>query len=271
MKVGFVGCGTIAAAICTGLNSQTSDASVKITHSYVSTRSASKSTALLEKFGPDKITVMENNQDIVDSAELVFLCVLPQHYEEVLGSLTFDGAKHTLCSLVSTSTVAKLIEKSGLPADRVHKMICLPSVATHDGTCLMTPPSDSLKTILSTLGGAVQCESEKIMTAMMIPACLMGPYYRILKQNRDWLIAQGVPAADASYFTGRTYLGIAKDAEANCADPMHFDDLIAEQTPGGINEQSIQNLERLGAFDMYDKTCDAILERLEGRGDGNRG
>ena len=67
------------------------------------------------------------------------------------------------------------------------------SVATHDGTCLMTPPSDSLKTILSTLGGAVQCESEKIMTAMMIPACLMGPYYRVLQQNRDWMVANGVP------------------------------------------------------------------------------
>jgi hypothetical protein len=69
----------------------------------------------------------------------------------------------------------------------------------------------------------------------------------------------------------RRYLGIAKDAEASCADPKHFDALIAEQTPGGINEQSIQNLERLGAFKGYGEACDGILERLEGRGDGNRG
>jgi len=191
LKVGFVGCGTIAAAICTGLNSQTSP--VTISHSYVSTRSAAKSAALLAQFGADKITVVDDNQSIVDAADLIFLCVLPQHYEEILQSLTFTPDRHTLVSLVSTSTIAQLVTLSKLPAAHVHKMICLPSVSTHDGTCLLTPKSGAalpLKTILDTLGGCVECESEKIMTAMMIPACLMGPYYKILQNNRDWMIKQ---------------------------------------------------------------------------------
>ena len=98
---------------------------------------------------------------------------------------------------------------------------------------------------------------------------MMGPYYALLKANRDWLVSQGVPPADASFFTGRTYLGIAKDAEAKCGEVGHFDDLIEEQTPGGCNEQSIKNMEGLGVGDTYKKTMDLILERLEGRGDGN--
>mmetsp|Transcript_2592 Transcript_2592/g.4687 ORF Transcript_2592/g.4687 Transcript_2592/m.4687 type:complete len:281 (-) Transcript_2592:103-945(-) len=271
LKVGFVGFGTIASAIATGFGIHDGSKSVSFSHFHVSQRSAAKSQALLAQFGASKVTVAESsdNQVILDSSDLIFLCVLPEQLETVLSQLTFDPDRHTLVSLVSTSKIDQLVASSKLPASRVHKMICLPSVATHDGTCLLVPPSPPLNSILEVLGGCVQCETEDIMTKLMIPACLMGPYYAILKNNRDWLVKMGVPVEDASYFVGRTYLGIAKDAEAKCRDPKGFDDLIEEQTPGGINEQSIKNLEKLGIFGAYDKAMDGILERLTGKGSGD--
>jgi len=45
--------------------------------------------------------------------------------------------------------------------------------------------------------------------------------------------------------------------------------LIAEQTPGGLNEQGLRNLEKQGVFERYDRAMDAILSRLEGKTDGN--
>lgn len=269
MKVGFVGFGTIAQAIAVGIGT-TSSPDVNVEHFHVSQRSASKSAALLSQFGASKVTVAtEDNQPILDSSDLIFLCVLPEQMESVLLKLTFDPDRHTLVSLVSTSKLDQLVSLTSLPASRVHKMICLPSVATHDGTCLLVPPSRSLNTVLESLGGCVQCATEDIMTKLMIPACLMGPYYAILKNNRDWLVKMGVPVEDASYFVGRTYLGIAKDAEAKCRDPKGFDELIEEQTPGGINEQSIKNLDKLNVFGAYDKAMDGILERLQGKGSGD--
>ena len=71
----------------------------------------------------------------------------------------------------------------------------------------------------------------------MVPTCLMGPLYGIMKKNRDWLVNHGVPAKDASYFLGKQYLAMIRDAERNCEDPNHIEDLIGEQTPGGLNEQ----------------------------------
>jgi len=65
----------------------------------------------------------------------------------------------------------------------------------------------------------------------------MGPLYGIMKKNRDWLVNHGVPAKDASYFLGKQYLAMIRDAERNCEDPNHIEDLIGEQTPGGLNEQ----------------------------------
>lgn len=185
-----------------------------------------------------------------------------------MSKLIFDPKRHTLISLVSTSNLPQLTFLSSLPLSNVFKMICLPSVATHDGTCLLVPKSHVVKKVLMPLGGCVDCDSEDIMTKMMIPACLMGPMYAIMKGNLDWMVKNGVPAEDASYYIGRTYLGIAKDAEAKCSDPNHFKDLIEEQTPGGINQQAIENLTKLGALDNYDTAMDKILERLKGGGDG---
>lgn len=50
-------------------------------------------------------------------------------------------------------------------------------------------------------------------------------------------VKQGVSPEDASYFLGKTYLSIVQDAERNSRDPHRFDELINEQTPGGLNEQ----------------------------------
>ena len=50
-------------------------------------------------------------------------------------------------------------------------------------------------------------------------------------------VKHGVTPKDASYFVGRSYLSMVQDAERNCQNPKRFDDLIEEQTPGGLNEQ----------------------------------
>ena len=296
LSFGVIGCGTIASSIVTGLatclqdekggaggggNSVTSTTggvqglgasspSMPLPgHFYVSSRSVSKSSALLERFGPDVVTVSSDNQEIADKSSVLFLCVLPSQVPEVLEGLNLSEEKHTLISLVSTSKLEQLVRLSKLPRSRVFKMMCLPSVATRSGCCLITPRSPPLEGLFTSLGGCVGCETEEVMTKLSIPSCLMGPYYAMLKNTTDWLVSQGVPEKDASYYVGKTYLGIAKDAEAHCDRPGHFDDLIAEQTPGGVNQQSISNMHKLGVFKAYDKVMDAILERLSGGGSGD--
>jgi pyrroline-5-carboxylate reductase len=123
--------------------------------------------------------------------------------------------------------------------------------------------------LFKTLGGCVQATDEAQMSAMMVPSGLMGSMYGILRNNRDWLIKQGVPESDASYLVGRYYWGMVQDAERGCVEPSHFDELIAEQTPGGLNQQGLSNLESLGVMDSYDKVQSAILSRIQGNSDGS--
>lgn len=268
VSVGFIGCGTIAKAIATGLATQDQ---VSIKSVAVSRRSAAKSKALYESF-PDLVTVYDDNQKVVDGSDVVFITVLPQQTSSVLQQLEFDDKRQSLVSLVSTSTLEGLAADSRLPMDNLSKVICLPSVAVHQGVSLVVPKQTHnplLLEMLSSLGGYVECETQQTMNAMMVTSGMMGSLYGVLKNNQDWLVQQGVAPEDASYFVGRLYLGMMQDAERDCANPRRFHDLIEEQTPGGLNEQALGNLKKLGVMKDYDRVMDELLSRLEGTTDGS--
>lgn len=189
-----------------------------------------------------------------------------------------------------------LVELSHLPRNRVVKMICLPNVCRREGVCLVTPPLDHcvissrfwLQRLFTTLGGYLECATEAKMQTLMVISGLMGPMYGILKTNVDWLRERGIPSTEATFFVTRTYQSMIQDAAAATAaattnDKRYhpndhnqdedctistnthtiIDDLIEEQTPGGINEQAYNILKQHGLDSMYRGTMDAILLRLE--------
>lgn len=193
----------------------------------------------------------------------------------------------------ATCKVDTLVELSHLPRDRVVKMICLPNVCRREGVCLVTPPLDHcvissrfwLQRLFTTLGGYLECSNETKMQTLMVITGLMGPMYGILKTNVDWLREHGIPSTEATFFVTRTYQSMIQDAAAATAtnDKRYhhndhyqdddctistnthtiIDDLIEEQTPGGINEQAYNNLKKNGLDSIYRETMNAILLRLE--------
>lgn len=299
IRAGFIGCGTIASAIATGLatpdhGTYLAQHGLSLLSIGVTRRSESKSKMLKENFGK-VVTVYESAEDVVTNSDVVFLCLLPQQVHSVLEDLAKKGVwrneEHTLVSLVSTSKVEDLIQKSGLPRNQVFKMICLPAIAKREGCALLQPApaptpttnnndnnnnidaagstTINVKSMLDALGGCVECKNDDIMNTMMVTTAQMGPLYNVMRNNRDWLVKQGVSSKDASYFVGRSYLSMTQDAERGCQDPNRFDDLVEEQTPGGLNEQSLKNLEVQGVLGFYDQSMDAVFSRLQGKSDGS--
>jgi pyrroline-5-carboxylate reductase len=148
MNIGFIGCGTIASSIATGLLRQREHPIATI---YTTRRSEKKSSQLVENF-PDKVHVCDDNQEICDKCELIFLCVLPEQVSSVLKNVTLAKDK-ILVSLVSTSKLADLVHQSGLPSENCFKMICLPAVAELEGTPLLVPKSNTyVPTLMASLG-----------------------------------------------------------------------------------------------------------------------
>ena len=108
IRAGFVGCGTIAYSIASGLANPDhsvflSQKSLALDSIYVTRRSESRSSQLKQSY-PDTVTVCETAEEVVKNSEIVFLCVLPQHVDEVLAGLKEKGVwnegAHTLVSLV---------------------------------------------------------------------------------------------------------------------------------------------------------------------------
>ncbi len=123
---------------------------------------------------------------------------------------------------------------------------------------------------MSTLGSGtcIECENEDIMEAMMVTTSMMGPIYGLMKTNRDYLVSKGVPGNDATVMVGRQYFAMVKDALDRCDDVESLDELIDEQTPGGLNEQSLKNLRSVGFLESYEDAMEAMLGRIKGESDG---
>lgn len=282
--VGFLGCGTIASAMVTGLLNGQSESALpfsslsslpKIKNVIVTRRSKHQSAKLLLQF-PNQVLVTDSNQEVLDKADIIFLTVLPKQVSAVLKELEFES-RHTLVSLVATSNLASLSFDSKLPKENVFKLICLPAVAYNEGVCLLQIPQEwydmverkrqpNFVPVLERLGEVVIARNDQQMSAMMVTSGLMGNFYGMLRNNRDWLMQEtGLSSDGATRLVIRTYHGMMQDAMRK----FDLDELIAEQTPGGLNEQALANAEALGSFDMYNKVQDALLRRISGQSDGS--
>jgi pyrroline-5-carboxylate reductase len=127
-----------------------------------------------------------------------------------------------------------------------------------------------LEGLFQAIGGVVSLKTEQELNVCMMTTCIMGPIYGIMRQSRDWLTTNsGISPSVASYLVAKQYQGVIQDAVFDCENPYRLDELIDEQTVGGLNEQALRNLESLGALESYDKVMDAILRRIQGQSNGD--
>merc|ERR1712166_946701 len=262
-SVGFIGLGTIARAIVTGLC--TAPAARLRSPLLISPRNAIKSALLTSQF-PDKVSVARSNQEICDSCDTIFLCVLPAQAEQVLRSLDFN--KHqTLISCVATLSSETIASAAApLKSSNVFRAVPLPPVAVHAGVTLLAPPGGHAgRQIFDLLVGYLEVSSDEQLAALQAVTTLMGPHYELLNATQKWAVEQGVPEELASDYIARTFLSISHDAMDNRNRADGFSKLVAEQTPGGLNQRAIAGLEAAGVYSAYKRALEKSNDLLLGR------
>lgn len=148
-----------------------------------------------------------------------------------------------------------------MPGAIVVKCVPLPPVALHVGVSVLYPRHEAMVTLFSVLGKVICAESEDHLRVFQAGTCLMGPFYQTLHTLHQWMTKQSVGDADAAAFVGTFYSGIAADS-AKQTDGEGLSHLIAEQTPGGLNEEAIRRLSEAGCYESEATALDAILARL---------
>lgn len=256
MSIGFIGTGVIAEAVITGLlSSKNAPASV-----VVSPRNSVRAAGLASKH--PQVTVAPDNQAVIDACETVCLSIRPQIADEVLGGLAFRE-DITIVSFVPTYTAPILEDLIG-PVRKIVRMIPLPPSARCLGPLLIFPGDPEVEQAFGGIGTIVRAETADQFHALWATTSMLAPYFGLLASVSNWLRDRGVPPEAADSYVAAMFHSIA-DTGLTVRGEGFEEMAIDHATPGGLNEQMLRELTRVGCFDNVERGLSLILERLNGR------
>lgn len=254
--IGFVGVGTIAEALITGMCANGEHRADFL----LSPRSAERVNRLAEAY--PFVTVAASNQAVVDGAEIVFLAVTPQIAEQVLSQLVFRPGQR-IVSLIATFDTARL-RPLVAPAEAIHRVTPLPAVARRMGPLMLYPASPEIASLLEGLGQLIQLGDESELDALWAVTGFMASYFGLLGSIETWLAGQGVARERAASFVASLFHAVGATAEERAQEG--FDHLIVDHsTPGGLNEQAWRELRAAGWTGLSSEALDLLRARIGGR------
>eukprot|EP00755_Sulcionema_specki_P018879 Sspe_Gene.68002::Locus_40118_Transcript_1_1_Confidence_1.000_Length_952::g.68002::m.68002/K00286/proC; pyrroline-5-carboxylate reductase len=264
-RLGFIGVGVINSSIIKGLCTLPDEKlhAVELPI-YVSPRNTEKVAELVALYG-GKIHVCESNEEVVQKANVLVLGVGGAVAEEVLRPLApLVTAEHHVINLIALMSIPRCCEVLGGKCE-VSKAIPLPPVAHHRGVTVVCPVHPTPTTVFELVGSVVGVDTEEQQRALQVVTSQMGPMYRTCLEVQKWLEGKGVDANKAAMFTGGFFHCVTTDAAIfGKADGSGcFERLISEQTPGGLNEQAIRELEQRNVYQAQQEVLEAILDRMQ--------
>lgn len=258
MKLGFIGTGTISAAVIDGISKAWGDGN-EIT---VSPRSAGISQALADRYA--WVRRVESNQEVADASDIIFLGVMPHQAAEVIGALNLrDG--QILVSFLAGIDVAKLQGLAG-PNIKVCRVTPLPPIAYLEGPVMLYPGLAEVRQIVAPLGVLIEPDSDESMAALSAASGLMSSFFRLSEEAVGWLETRGLPRAQARDYVMAMFDALSRTSLRH--DTATLESLPAEhETAGGINEACREYLEKQGWFQEFARAMDAIDARARSLSD----
>ena len=204
-------------------------------------------------------------------------------HQQVYKMICLPGVQYNndgICLLQIPST------DSSLPAIQ-HDSNIVTTVVDEDTSVITLP---ELMNLLGILGHVVTVTSDEQMSTYMVPTGLMGLLYGIIRTNRDWILnhddtpdtttisdkrqqqQQQQQRKIATKLVLRCYNNMIQDAIRRLDDDDDdgtdlLEELIQEQTSGGLNEQALAN--GMSIMNIYEQVQDAMLLRILGKSDGS--
>ena len=253
MNLGFIGTGTIATSVITGIFKS----KISFNKIYISKRNKKKSQQLKKKF--NKVIIVENNQQIVDKCNWIFLSVTPTVGDKIIKELKFKS-NQIVISFISTITLPQLKKAIKVKA-KIIRAIPLPPISLKKGPVPICPPNKKVKAFFDKVGTTVEIKNEKLSINFWSISGMMAPFYQLLSTMTDWLVKKGVKRNNAQKYITSLFLALSEDAAVNSKKDLKY--LVKDsQTPKGLNEQGVKELNRAGFYKSLEKTLNSIHKRL---------
>ncbi len=253
MNLGFIGTGKITSSVVTGICQST----IKYNRIYISSRNSKISKKLKKRF--KRVVIEKDNQKIIDNCRWIFLAVTPIVGKKIIKELEFKS-NQKIISFISTIAISELKKMIKVKADIV-RAIPLPPISLKKGPVPICPPNKKVKSFFDKIGSTLEIKNEKLSINFWSTSGMMASYYEILKVMSNWLVTKGVKRLDAQKYITTLFLALSEDAVLNSKKELKY--LVKEsQTPKGLNEQGLKDMNRKGVYKSITKALDNIRRRL---------
>jgi pyrroline-5-carboxylate reductase len=245
MIIGFVGSGSMAAAMARGWKGE-SEAML------FSDSGSGRAAELARELEGEAVS----NAEIGERADLVVLAVKPARLEEVAPELA--GAK-VVVSLLGATPLGAVA--AAFPTAETHRV--MPNVAVEVGRgvlCISGPVSPSVRQKLELLGHVVELADEDFDAATAVMGCAPAYLALAVEAIADAGAADGLDPELARELVVETTAGTAELLRARHPADVR----AAVASPGGSTEAGLEALEREGAREAFEAAVRASLERMRG-------
>ena len=250
MKIGIIGTGIIATAIVTGFCTK------KTGHKfYLSPRNADKAATLAGKF--KEAEVCGSNQEVTDKADWVFICLQKKDFA-ALNELNFKE-HHKIINISADMRLTDLRIITGETSLLAH-VIPLPFIAEGFGPILIYPENTEAGRLFEPVGDIHYASSQSDAQTLQLVTGLMSGYNMLLNEIVKFSDEHGIDHDISVKFLCSLFTALNTRA-ANTKD-CNLIELAHEMTPGGYNEQAMNELTENGAIKAWRTSLDNLHKRL---------
>ncbi len=259
MKIGFIGCGNMAAAIMGGIIENKIFEPEEIIASDVCEESLKNART---KHG---IFVTGDNTECVKLSEVVVLSVKPQYYETVIEEIKeFVSVDKLVITIAPGKTTAWLGEHFGRRVKIIRTMPNTPALVGEGmtGVCGNQYVTDKdMEYALKILSGFGKAEvvNENVMNAVVAVSGSSPAYvFMLIEAMADGAVAAGMARKAAYRFAAQAVLGSAKMVLETEKHPGELKDMVC--SPAGTTIAAVKVLEEKGfrgaVMDAMEKCVD---------------
>jgi pyrroline-5-carboxylate reductase len=246
MVVGFVGSGSMAAAIARGWAGEFEEM-------LFSDSGSGRAQALAGDLGGE----VAANEEIARRADLVLLATKPNKLDEVAPEL---AAAKEVVSVLAATPLERLRE--ALPgAEQVLRVMPNVGVEVRQGVlCVAGTASEEAREKLQLLGHVVELPEDEFDAATAVMGCSPAYLALAVEAIADAGAADGLDPALARELVVETAAGTAELLRRH--DPAAVRKAVA--SPGGSTEKGLEALDREGAREAFAAAVRASLEKMRG-------
>lgn len=264
-KIGFIGCGKMASAIIGGVIASNYLPKENIMAAEINEEKAAEKSKELG------IKVITDNNELVNSVNVIFVATTPNFVEGVLNGIKSSVTKDKLVVSIAAGVTTRFIE-SILGSDKrvVRVMPNTPALVLEGmsgvagGTIATEEDVQAVVELLSNIGKAIEVTEEQLDIVTAISGSGPAFYYKVINDIARAGEKMGMDYEKALTLSIQTAIGSAKML---LSSDKSAEDLIASvATKGGCTRVGVDYMEEVDTADMFYNLIEKTAEKAHALG-----